>query len=37
MTCSPRDHPMVDAAVLVALVPRPDGATILLTRRTETG
>ena len=30
------DHPMVDAAVLVALVPRPEGATILLTRRTET-
>lgn len=29
-------HPLVDAAVLVALVPRPEGTTILLTRRTET-
>lgn len=29
-------HPLVDAAVLVALVPRPGGTSILLTRRTET-
>ena len=30
------NHPLVDAAVLVALVPRPEGTSILLTRRTET-
>ena len=29
-------HALVDAAVLVALVPRPQGTSILLTRRTET-
>jgi len=30
------EHALVDAAVLVALVPRPEGSAILLTRRTET-
>ena len=29
------DHPLVEAAVLVGLVQRPDGAQVLLTRRTD--
>ena len=32
----PPERPRVLAAVLVGLVPRPDGATVLLTRRTDT-
>jgi 8-oxo-dGTP pyrophosphatase MutT (NUDIX family) len=29
------DHPLIEAAVLVGLVQRPDGAQVLLTRRTD--